>query len=234
MSQFSAVSIVFPWLISTFLSLLLLLQPAQAAYAFPSAPATPRSSADLIYQAIDILCAPESESHDQQSPSIPAAAEACLSYGNPDKMYLIKIISSLRTTNLIDGAMPSLTPWTASGGSAIATNWKARGTGEDEQLIQVLWSCPAQNKDNACYDADNNLQLPSAATIEYSYGYDKTKQSILFSTRIDPSNIVDLGKVFPEILLDMDLNSTVSNRNRVASICSDGSFVKAPSTCPRR
>ncbi len=109
-------------------------------------------------------------------------------------------------------------------------------------LFRYTWICPAGSylTENACYASSPNnsseesivLTYPTAVQIAFAYdlNYDvNTNGQIIYTTRINPENIVSL-EVAAASNEDFDANNP---RSILHSKCPNGTIVHPPNTCAR-
>ncbi len=197
-----------------------------AALFFLLPPLTQPALANASISTAEILCPEQAEPPHPHIGEIstPDIAEACLPYPSENPTKVIKTITPLRPTNYVANGptnQPQLTPG----------------------HIRVTWRCQSGHNliENICYD---NKKIADPAAVEVGYAY--SKDQIMFSTSIAPSNIYELTPTVStdsENLIEAGSSEddetetgtpTRPSRRTMVSVCSNGSFVYPPSACPRR
>jgi len=233
------------WLLSGILCLLFVQLPAHAAEPTP----TP-----ITIDPFDTICAPPESLHSPiMDSTTPASAMVCAQYGKKDgsrkDKYLIRLISPLRSSNLLLNTSTQLSQPSSSPRSTAVKPIISGSSDTDTVKLKVIWLCPTKKKDNVCLESnEETLELPYAAAVSYNYSpttplHDDPK--IVYTATVNPSNVTPLPAIDIIIPANSSDNSlepgsveantgTWSPRQRVVSICSDGSYVSPPSACPRQ
>lgn len=241
--QFITMRASLTWLLSGILCLLFLQLPAHAAEPTP----TP-----ITIDPFDTICAP-AESPPSRDSTTPASAMVCAQYGKKDgsskEKYLIRLISPLRSSNLLLNTSTQLSQPSSSPRSTAVKPRISGSSDADTVELKVIWLCPTKKIDNVCFESnEETLELPYAAAVSYNYSpttqlHDDPK--IVYTATVNPSNVTPLPAIDIIIPANSSDNSlepgsveantgTWSPRQRVVSICSDGSYVSPPSACPRQ